>query len=177
MCNASMGLTIASGAMSAIGSLRAGASSRASAAAESSLLMQDAAEMERQAQDAAWRGEQERSDMRLQLLQLAAQGRAAYAASNVLVDTGTPLDWERDIARRAALDIEMARHNTLMEQYGFMRQAQATRMKARVVKSVAKSTSSAFEALGSLMNAAGSVMKNPAFPGYTDASLGVGRQA
>lgn len=78
---------------------------------------------------------------------------AAYGASGVQSDSGSPMDVLADSARMAELDRLTMKYNYDLKAQGYAMQAELDRMQAKAAK-----TSSYFKATGQIMDGASSAM-------------------
>lgn len=102
------------------------------AAYAASLSGRDAQAAEMRAQDAEFRGRLEKQDRALQVEQLKAAGQTNYAAGNVQLGSGSPLDWEVDVSERQAADDRMTEYNAEVEAWGEKVKAGDSRSQAQL---------------------------------------------
>lgn len=106
-----------------------------------------------QAQDAEQRGELAKDDLKRGVSKLKGTGRTAFAAGNVMIGTGSALDWEMDVAEESTLEELKIDHNTEMEAWG-LRNQDTGQNQANMMQYQAKATKSAgnIATIGSLLS-------------------------
>lgn len=117
-------------AVSAYGQYQSGQSAKKAGAYQAQMDEANANAMATQAQDAALRGEGERAQLRANIAETIAQGRAGYAGGNVDLSVGAPNFWERSARATGAEDIAQSRINTQNEMAGFYNAAANARNQA-----------------------------------------------
>lgn len=106
-----------------------------------------------QAQDVEQRGELAKEDLGRNISRLKGTGRAAYAAGNVQIGSGSALSWEQDVAEESTLEELKIDHNTEMEAWG-IRNQDTGQNQANMMSAQAKATRSAgnIGTIGSLLS-------------------------
>lgn len=101
---------------------------------EANALNRNADLVDMQAQDALARGELTATQRAQMIRGDLGTARAAYAGQNVVVDQGSALDSQRNIATLGALDVATIRNNAAREAWGFTTQAQDLRFRGQIAK-------------------------------------------
>ena len=117
-----MGISAATGAASSI----------LSGMANADIADYNAKVAQAMAVDAKNRGEEAVAMQRESTKLLIGQQRAAYAAQNVSVSTGTALDVQADTVRQSEIDVGRIRANAIREAFGFTTQAGLSRMEGQM---------------------------------------------
>lgn len=104
-------------------------------------------------------GDQERSKLRLQMLDQQAAGRTGYAAGGVVLGSGTTLDYEADIADAYDLDVRNLEYDIASRRWKKQVEATNASDQARMYRMQAKSASSnkTMSLLGGITNTVSSV--------------------
>jgi hypothetical protein len=113
---------------------KAAQAAAASSTSYAELADYNAAIAELQAEDAIKRGELEEQRFRSQVRGMIGGQRAAFAASNVDVNWGSPLDVQADAAFLGELDALQIRTNASREAWGHMVQAEDYRRRGEILR-------------------------------------------
>lgn len=113
---------IASALAGGYSAVASGNAQRAAANAQAEQETENAKLAQQQANAAVDQGEAQKDAVRLKLAQIRAQGRTGYAASNVVLGSGSAAAYEEDIEYRADLDIGQIDANTAMDVWGLRTQ-------------------------------------------------------
>ena len=108
------------------GGYSAVASGNAQAAAAQAAAEQEAENAklaQQQANQAVDQGEAQKNAIRLKMAEMRAQGRTGYAAGNVALGAGTPVDYESDLDYRSRIDLDTIDTNTNLAAWGYKVQA------------------------------------------------------
>ena len=122
MCLGAESLLIFSTITSAVGAISQSRAESNAAQYQAQVADNNAKLAEFQAQDAAERAEEDRSELRRDVARLKAAGRTSFAAGNVLLGSGSPVDWELDIAEQEHINLERIDRAKQLEQFGFRTQ-------------------------------------------------------
>lgn len=152
-------VTAISAAFQAYQSYTAGQATAAAAEAAAEQEMENAKIAQAQANSVKDQGEAQKMAVQLKLAEMRAQGRTGYAAGNVALGAGSPMDYEVDLAQRARIDLDTIDYNTDLEAWGHRVQAvnatnQANAYNAQAANARASGT---WGAAGSLLAGATSV--------------------
>ena len=115
--------TIATGAYSAYQQNQAGRAARRQGEYQGDIFDLNAADAERQAEDATARGREAESRHRVGVKQLIGSQRAGLAASGVDIGTGSARDVQEEAAYLGELDALTIRNNAKREALGYRTQA------------------------------------------------------
>lgn len=107
------------------------------------------------AKDAEARGEIEAAKSRMMGTRVVAEQRAAYGASGVDVDSGTPLDVAAETRANSELDALTAKVNAAREAWGYRNKAQGI-----LREGAATASAAAQSQLGTFLAGAGDLAKN-----------------
>ena len=129
---------IAGMALKTLGGLAEATAARQQAEYQASVAENNANLMIQQAQDARERGKQQKTELQKRMAKLRGTGQTQYAAGNVRLGSGSPLDWEIDISEAEAIDINTIDTNTAREIWGFENQAANFKNKASALRSSGK---------------------------------------
>ena len=113
-------ISAAAGGYSAVAS---GNAQRAAASAAAEQEEENAKIAQQQANQAVDQGEAQKNAIRLKLAEMRAQGRTGYAAGNVALGAGTPVDYESDLDYRTRIDLDTIDTNTNLAAWGYKVQA------------------------------------------------------
>lgn len=116
-------LTVASLALTAYGQYQQGQAQKESEKFNAQVSRNNAIIAERNAKAAKERGDAEADAKRRQIASVKGQQRAAFAASGVAIDEGTPLDILADTAELGELDVLNIKNNAEREAYNYRVQA------------------------------------------------------
>lgn len=162
-------------AIGAIGGLIQGQQQSAADLAQASALTQNAAYLNRAANDARIRGAVDADTQRVQTQNLIGTQRAAMAANGGVVDEGSNALIQQDTAQYGELDAMIISNNAAREAYGYEVQAGSNLSNAQTLKKNAKTapiSSMLGGAVGGLGSAfSGGLFSNGAGAGTT-AALG-----
>lgn len=114
---------LASGGLQAHSQLQQGRAAQDQARYQAAVLRNNAILAQHKARDAQERGEKREHDFARQVVQLRARQKAAIAANNMDVATGSPMQILEDTAMLGRADLETIRENTQRERFGFQTQA------------------------------------------------------
>lgn len=144
MCSiaiAAVAATAAAGIAQAGSTIQASKAQQAQANYAAGVAQNNATIAEMQAKDATERGSEAERNERLRTQKLMGDQRAAFAANNVLLDTGTASEFLSDTAALGELDALAVRRNAAREAFGFRAQktnflaeAQMNKMRAKQAK-------------------------------------------
>lgn len=133
----------------------------ASAAAKYNADMQteNAKAAQQQAEAAKTDGEAQKTAIQLKLAEMRGQARTGYASGNVALGAGSPVDYEVDLADRAAMDMDTIDYNTDLESWKYKVQASDYRNKSTLLQAEAANAKTAGYrgAVGSLLGGASQV--------------------
>lgn len=144
---------------SAYSSIQQGNAQAAAAKYNAEMQAQNARTAEQQAQAAKTQGEAEKTAIQLKLAAMKGSARTGYAASNVALGAGSPVDYEVDLADRANIDMNTIDYNTDLEAWKYRVQATDSRNQSTLSGAKAANAKSAgyMGAVGSLLSGASSV--------------------
>lgn len=116
------------GAFSAISNAYAQSQAiRAQAAYQATIAKINAQLAEMNAEDATKRGDVQARDYQTQVANMLSEQRVAYAAQNVDITFGSPMDVQKETKLRGALDVLTIKNNAWREAWGYKNEAlQAT---------------------------------------------------
>jgi hypothetical protein len=117
-------------AVSAYGQYQQGQAAKKAGAYQAQMDENNAKNAEVQALDASLRGESERAQLRANIAETIAQGKAGFAGGNVDLSVGAPNFWERSAQKTGAEDIAQSRVNTANEMAGLYNSAAQSRNQA-----------------------------------------------
>lgn len=159
IAEAGLALTALSMVAGAVGQYQQGQNAQAQANYQAKLSERNAQAAEMRASDAEYRGVVERQQIALQEGDMLAQGRTAYAAGNVQLGSGSPVDWEVDLAQRAEGDKRTSRYNASVAAWGERVNASDARAQAGLYRASGSNAarSGLTGAGGSLLAGAGTV--------------------
>jgi hypothetical protein len=112
----------------------AGVAGRQAADSQASIADFNASVADQQSADAIARGQQEEDRFRMQVRGLIGSQRAGFAASNVDVSYGSPVDVQADSAFLGELDALTIRTNARREAWGYQVQATDLRNRAKIAR-------------------------------------------
>lgn len=155
-----LGLMGAGTAINARGQIQSGNAARAAGEAAAQQHEFNAKAAEQQATDALAVGHDQESRFRGQVRGLLGSQRAGYAAQNVDVGVGSPVDVQRDAAHLGELDALQIRSNAQRQAWGFRMEAQDRRLAANVARKggQAAQTASRYGAAGSILGTGSSLL-------------------
>lgn len=147
---------VAAAGVATISAVQAGNAANEQAKYQAAVSRNNAVFAERQATDAIKRGKVEEAQRRLQTSKLLGQQRSAFAANNVAIDAGSPLDVLEFTAEQGELDALIIRNNAEREAVGFRFQGTNFRSQAQLDLARGRSAKSAGIAsgIGSLLGEA-----------------------
>lgn len=152
-------ITAVSAIFSAYSSIQQGKAQAAAAKYNAEMQAENARIAEQQAQAAKTQGEAEKTAIQLKLASMKGSARTGYAASNVALGAGSPVDYEVDLADRANMDMDTIDYNTDLEAWKYRVQATDNRNQGTLLQGQAAAAESAGYrgAVGSLLQGASSV--------------------
>lgn len=122
-----MGLSISAGSLGLFGSAFSafGAISQAKAAAyyNAALLRNNAVLAEQNAKDALLQGQLEKEQLRSRVSKTRAAGAVGYAAGNVALGSGSPLNWFTALGAQETMDLNTIEENARRKEYGYKMEA------------------------------------------------------
>lgn len=144
---------------SAYGNYQAGQASKQAAEYNAKVMQNNAIYAGYQAQEARRQGEIEQTRIKEEAAKLKGQGRVAFGAGNVLLGSGSPQDWENDIDRAKAIDLDTSATNTNLAVWGYGEQAKGYQSQASLMRLEGGNAarSGVYSAGGSLLSGAGTV--------------------
>lgn len=147
--------------VSTIGQIKAGNAARRAGEAQGELEDYNAQVAELQAQDAIARGADEEQRFRAGVRGIIGAQRAGFAASNIDVGFGSPVDVVADAAYLGELDALTIRTNAGREAWGYRVQAFDHRAGADVARRTgqAQQTASRFSAAGTIIGTGSSLLE------------------
>jgi hypothetical protein len=113
---------------------KAGRLERAAKESEAELADYNAAVADLQAEDALARGAEEENNFRAQVKTLIGRTRTSFAAGNIDVTSGLPVDVAADIAHTGELDALTIRNNAAREAWGFNVEGEDLRRRATIIR-------------------------------------------
>lgn len=116
--------TVAAGGLTAYGQIQQGKAASAAATYQAAVDRNNAVIAKHQADDAIKRGEIKEKQHRQLIAQMIGDQTAAFAANNVALDEGSPLDVIADTAMIGELEALTIRYNAEREAQGFLQQEQ-----------------------------------------------------
>lgn len=152
-------ITAVSAIFQAYSSIAQGNAQAAAAKYNAEMQAQNARIAEEQAQAAKTQGEAQKTAIQLKLAAMKGSARTGYAASNVALGAGSPVDYEVDLADRAAMDMDTIDYNTDLDAWKYRVQATDYRNQSTLMEAKASNAKSAgtMGAVGSLLSGASSV--------------------
>lgn len=161
-------------AVAAVGGLMQGQQQSAAATAQASALKQNAAYLNRAANDARYRGVVDADTQRVQTQNLIGTQRAAMAGNGGVVDDGSNAVLQQDAAQYGELDAMIISNNAAREAYGYEVQATNNISNAGTLKSNAK-TGMISSLLGGVVGGLGIAYSSGLF--NSNSGLGTGTNA
>lgn len=149
-------------AVAAVGGLMQGQQQSAAAGAQASALKQNAAYLNRAANDARYRGVVDADTQRVQTQNFIGTQRAAMAGNGGVVDDGSNALLQQDAAQYGELDAMIISNNAAREAYGYEVQATSNLTNASTLKSNAK-TGMISSLLGGVVGGLGSAYSSGLF--------------
>jgi hypothetical protein len=163
-------------AAAVVGGVMQGQQQGAAATAQASALKQNAAYLNRAANDARYRGVVDADTQRVQTQNLIGTQRAAMAGNGGVVDDGSNALIQQDTAQYGELDAMIISNNAAREAYGYEVQATSNFNNASTLKSNAK-TGMMSSLLGGVVGGLGSAFSGGLFSGGSGSGLGTGTNA
>lgn len=151
MCVAELALLAT--VVSAAGSIQQGKSEAAAYKAQAAANDQNAKIAEKQAEDSSIRGAKEERLMRMRTKQEIGSGKAMFAANNLDISSGSPLDILDSTAFNGEMDALTVRRNTSFDVWGLQNEAVNQRNQARANRSAAHNAK-----VAGYMSAAGTLL-------------------
>lgn len=164
-------------AAAVVGGMMQGQQQSASAIGQASALKQNAAYLNRAANDARYRGVVDADTQRVQTQNMIGTQRAAMAGNGGVVDDGSNALIQQDTAQYGELDAMIISNNAAREAYGYEVQATSNLSNASTIKGNAK-TGMMSSLLGGVVGGLGSAFSSGMFSGGgvqgagTNAALG-----
>lgn len=149
-------------AVAAVGGMMQGQQKSAGDISQASALTQNAAYLNRAANDARYRGVVDADTQRVQTQNMIGTQRAAMAGNGGLVDDGSNALIEQDTAQYGELDAMIISNNAAREAYGYEVQATSNLSNAKTLKSNAK-TGMMSSLLGGVVGGLGGAFSSGAF--------------
>lgn len=151
--------TVLSTLASAYSSIQQGRAAQRAAKYQAEVQAQNAQLAEQQARSAKTRAESDKLALRLDAVRKTAQGRAGFAAGNVQLGSGTPVDWETDLREATQYDLDTIDYNADLEAWGYRVQGQNAMAESRLSRLQGRNAATAgwLGAATSLLSGAGSV--------------------
>lgn len=163
-------------AIAAVGGLMQGQQKSAADISQASALTQNAAYLNRAANDARYRGVVDADTQRVQTQNLIGTQRAAMAGNGGVVDDGSNAIIQQDTAQYGELDAMIISNNAAREAYGYEVQATSNLANASTLKKNAK-TGLMSSLLGGVVGGLGSAYSGGLFSGGSGSGLGTGTNA
>ena len=163
-------------AIAAVGSVMQGQQKSAADISQASALTQNAAYLNRAANDARYRGVIDADTQRVQTQNLIGTQRAAMAGNGGVVDEGSNAILQQDVAQYGELDAMIISNNAAREAYGYEVQATSNLANASTLKKNAK-TGLVSSLLGGVVGGLGSAYSGGLFSGGSGSGLGTGTNA
>lgn len=139
--------------------------------AQASALTQNAAYLNRAANDARYRGVVDADTQRVQTQNFIGTQRAAQAANGGVVDDGSNAVLQQDAAQYGELDAMIISNNAAREAYGYETQATSNLTNAKTLKANAK-TGLMGSLLGGVVGGLGSSFSSGLFSGGSGTGTG-----
>lgn len=145
--------------MSAYGMYAQGQAQEEEASYQKKIMDRNAQVAEMNAQDAERRGKIEEKQLRLKTAATIGQARSDLSGSGVIVDSGSPLDVQSDVAGWGEYDVQTQRWNTAKEVWGIRNQAANYSAQGQLyaLKGSNAASAGAWGAGSSLLSGAGTV--------------------
>lgn len=156
-------------AAAVVGGVMQGQQQGAAATAQASALKQNAAYLNRAANDARYRGVVDADTQRIQTQNLIGTQRAAMAGNGGVVDDGSNALIQQDTAQYGELDAMIISNNAAREASGYEVQASSNITNASTLKSNAK-TGVMSSLLGGVVGGLGSAFSGGLFSGGASSS-------
>lgn len=109
--------------MNAIGTYNQGKAAESQADYAAQMAENNAQIANMQADNAITRGNAAIEEQRLQVNRMRGTGRANYAAGNIVLGSGSALDWEEDLDIGAEYDRRKMQYNSQLEAWGYKNQS------------------------------------------------------
>jgi hypothetical protein len=161
-------------AIAAVGGMMQGQQKSAADIGQASALTQNAAYLNRAANDARYRGVVDADTQRVQTQNMIGTQRAAMAGNGGIVDEGSNALLQQDVAQYGELDAMIISNNAAREAYGYEVQATGNLTNAKTLKSNAK-TGLMSSLLGGVVGGLGGAFSSGVFSG--GGSTGAGTNA
>lgn len=144
---------------SAYSSIQQGQAAKKAANYQAAIQERNAQTAEQQARAAKTKAESDKLALRLRLSEDVGKGRTGYAAGNVALGEGSPVDWEADLRDRVDYDLSTIEYNADLEAWGYNEQASNYRSEASLSRLQGKNAEAAgnMGAVGSLLSGASTV--------------------
>lgn len=158
-------------AVSVAGSMMQGQQKSAGDIGQASALTQNAAYLNRAANDARYRGIVDADNQRVQTQGMIGTQRAAMAGNGGVVDEGSNALLQQDVAQYGELDAMIISNNAAREAYGYETQATGNLANASTLKKNAK-TGMMSSLLGGVVGGLGGAFSSGMFSGGGGAGAG-----
>jgi hypothetical protein len=158
-------------AVSVAGSMMQGQQKSAGDIGQASALTQNAAYLNRAANDARYRGVVDADTQRVQTQNMIGTQRAAMAGNGGVVDEGSNALLQQDVAQYGELDAMIISNNAAREAYGYETQATGNLANASTLKKNAK-TGMMSSLLGGVVGGLGGAFSSGMFSGGGGAGAG-----
>jgi hypothetical protein len=159
-----MGVGALTGAFSAISNAYAQSQAiRAQAAYQATIAKINAQLSEMNADDALRRGNVQARDYETQVANMLSEQRVAYAAQNVDITFGSPMDVQKETRLRGALDVLTIKNNAWREAWGYKNEALQSTFEGRYARITGEGQSrttlltGGMQAIGSLTQGAAKI--------------------
>ena len=163
-------------AIAAVGGMMQGQQKSAADIGQASALTQNAAYLNRAANDARYRGVVDADTQRVQTQNLIGTQRAAMAGNGGVVGEGSNAIIEQDTAQYGELDAMIISNNAAREAYGYEVQASSNLSNAKTLKGNAK-TGLMGSLLGGVVGGLGGAFSSGMFGGGGGTGVGTGTNA
>lgn len=120
---ASLAITAIGTGVSMYGQIQQGKNQQAQANYQAAIMERNAKIAEMNANDAERRGAVEEQQLRLRTSSMIGEARSDLSASGVVVDSGSPLEAQQEIAAMGAYDVNTQRYNAAKEAWSIRNQA------------------------------------------------------
>ena len=150
---------IASAAAAGYSAVASGNAQRNAASAAADQEEENAKLASQQAANAVDQGQAQKDALRLKMAEMRASGRTGYAASNVVLGSGSSAEYEGDLADRMQIDLDQIDTNTNLDVWKFKTQQADYLTQASITSSAGNNAQTAgyWNAGSSLLSGASSV--------------------